>query len=89
MSLSSSVSSSSSSTTPSLPSTNPPVPFTPKIARFTPYRLTPPLSFSYASSSQGEPPPSRMCMGQSPSYFFCLHYIKTGWSSNLRGSLGH
>ncbi|KAJ1508500.1 hypothetical protein HMI56_007260 [Coelomomyces lativittatus] len=55
MSSSSSVSS-SSSTNSSLPSTNPPVPFTPEIAWFNPYWLTPHLSFSYASSSQGEPP---------------------------------
>ncbi|KAJ1505330.1 hypothetical protein HMI56_001190, partial [Coelomomyces lativittatus] len=48
--------SSSSSPNPPLPSNNPPVPFTPEIVRFTPFRLTPPLVFSYASSSQGEPP---------------------------------
>ncbi|KAJ1500890.1 hypothetical protein HMI56_003556 [Coelomomyces lativittatus] len=47
---------SSSSPNSSLPPTYPPVPFTPKIAQFTPYQLPPPLFFSYASSSQGEPP---------------------------------
>ncbi|KAJ1500564.1 hypothetical protein HMI56_003745 [Coelomomyces lativittatus] len=83
MSLSSSSPSSSSPAALSLPSNNPPIPFTPEIVRFTPFRLTPPLIFSYPSSSQGEPPHPESVWVNCHHTFSVYNLIKLGGQAIL------